>query len=165
MVALQRDRYNPTPRVLRYRSKHDKSFRSGGSDKASEIDSDVTDISYDPNSKVDAYTQDQKRLSDDEIWQIAEKYSTGASTYELAAEFGCHRSTISRALKKTGIEVSHKASKREALTDRVLEMCEGFTRPVDIGKELGINVTTVRKILLENGVRIRSSSEYKGHTK
>ncbi len=157
MVALQRDQYNPTSRILKYRAKHDKSFHLG---KPSEVDLDVTDISYDPNSKVNAYTQEQKRLSDDEIRQIAEKYSAGASTYELAAEFGCHRSTISRALKKSRIEVSHEASKREALTKRVLEMYEAYTRPIDIGKELGINVTTVRKILHENCVRIRGSAEY-----
>ena len=161
MVALQRDRYNLTPRVLKYRAKHDRSFQPGGFD----IDPDVTDTSYAPDSKVNTYTQEQKRLSDDEIRQIAEKYSAEASTYELAAAFGCHRSTISRALKKSGIEVTHEASKREALTKRVIEMYEGYMRPVDIGKELGINVTTVRKILHENGVHIRSSSEYKGHTR
>ena len=110
-MALQRDRYNPTPRVLKYRAKHDKSFLPGGFD----IDPDVTDTSYAPDSKVNTYTQEQKRLSDDEIRQIAEKYSAGASTYELAEEFCCHRSTISRALKKFGIEVSHEAAKREAL--------------------------------------------------
>ena len=157
MVALQRDHYNPTSRILKYRAKHDKSFYLS---KSSEVDPDVTDISYDPDSKVNAYTQEQKRLSDDEIRQIAEKYSSGSSTYELAAEFGCHRSTISRVLKKSGIEVSHKASKREALTKRVLDMYADYTKPVDIGKELGINVTTVRKILHENCVRIRGSAEY-----
>ena len=96
-----------------------------------------------------------------------EEVGVSASSHldELAAEFGCHRSTISRALKKSGIEVTHEASKREALTERVLEMYESYMRPVDIGKELGINVTTVRKILHENGVHIRSSSEYKGHTR
>ncbi|MCI7413920.1 helix-turn-helix domain-containing protein [Hornefia butyriciproducens] len=157
MVALQRDQYNPTSWILKYRAKHDKSFYLG---QSSEIDPDVTDISYDPDSKVNTYTQEQKRLSDDEIRQIAVKYSAGASTYELAAEFGCHRSTISRALKKSGIEVSHEASKREELTKRVLEMYADFIRPIDIGKELGINVTTVRKILHENCVRIKGSAEY-----
>lgn len=157
MVALQRNQYNPTSRILKYRAKHDKSFYLG---KPTEVDPDVTDVSYDLDSKVNAYTQDQKRLSDDEIRKIAEKYSAGASTYELAVEFGCHRSTVSRALKKSGIEVSHKASKREDLTARVLEMYEGYIRPVDIGKELGINASTVRKIQHENCVRIRSSAEY-----
>ena len=39
-------------------------------------------------------------------------------------------------------------------------MYADYIRPVDIGNELGINVTTVRKILHENCVRIRSSAEY-----
>ena len=78
---------------------------------------------------------------------------------------GISYSKFMNGLKKSGIEVTHKASKREVLTERVLEMYESNMRPVDIGKELGINATTVRKILHENGVHIRSSSEYKGHTR
>jgi len=44
-------------------------------------------------------------------------------------------------------------------------MYADYCKPVDIGKELGINAATVRKILHENGAHIRSSSEYKGHTR
>ena len=156
-----RTRFNPTPRVLKYRRQH---FRFGNTDNPAskpEIDPDVTDQSYDPDVKVNAYRQKQKRLSDSEIRQIAERYSAGASTYELAAAFGCHRSTISWALKKSGIEVTNEAAKRETLTEQVLQMYAEMQKPVDIGNALGINATTVRKILHENGVRIRSSSEYR----
>ena len=155
-----RTRFNPTPRVLKYRRQH---FGFGNTDNPGykpEIDPDITDQSYDPGVKVNAYRQKQKRLSDSEIRQIAERYSAGASTYELAAVFGCHRSTISRALKKSGIEVTNEAAKRESLTEQVLQMYAEMRKPVDIGKALGINATTVRKILHENGVRIRSSSKY-----
>lgn len=162
LVALLRTRFNPTPRVLKYRRQH---YGFGKTDSNPDIDPDITDQSYDPDVKVNSYKQKQKRLSDSEISQIVERYSEGASTYELAAAFGCHRSTISRALKESGIEVTHEAAKREALTEQVLQMYADYCKPVDIGKELGINAATVRKILHENGAHIRSSSEYKGHTR
>lgn len=159
-MALLRTRFNPTPRVLKYRRQHYGFGNNDNSGNKPEIDPDITDQSYDPDVKVNAYKQNQKRLSDSEIRQIAERYSAGASTYELAGAFGCHRSTISRTLKKSGIEVTHEAAKRESLTAQVLQMYADYHKPVDIGKALGINAATVRKILHENGVRIRSSSEY-----
>lgn len=159
-TALLRTRFNPTPRVLKYRRQHFGFDNTDDPEGKADIDPDVTDQSYSPDAKVNSYKQKQKRLSDSEIRQIAERYSAGASTYELAAAFGCHRSTISRALKKSGIEVTHEAAKREALTEQVLQMYADYYKPVDIGKALGINAATVRKILHDNGVRIRSSSEY-----
>ena len=85
---------------------------------ANDMDPGVTDTSYDPDSKVNSCKQKQKRLSDDEIQQIVDKYKAGATTYELAAEFGCHRRTISRALKKSGIEVSIKTESKDGVRIR-----------------------------------------------
>ena len=51
--------------------------------------------------------QQQKYLSDDEILEIVSKYKAGKSTYELAAEYGCHRYTISKHLKEAGVDVSN----------------------------------------------------------
>lgn len=148
------------PRVLRSRRQHAKASNINASEP---IDPEVTDLSLASETVAYSYKQAQHPLTDAEIRKVVERYSAGASTYELAAEFGCHRSTISRALKKSGIEVSHEASKRQALTERVLKMYADFNRPVDIGKALGINVSTVRKILHENNVHIRHSSEYPKH--
>ena len=66
------------------------------------IDPTITDTSYDPNSTVKEITQQQKTLSQAEIQAVIQKYEAGASTYELADEFGCHRSTISAVLKRNG---------------------------------------------------------------
>lgn len=144
-------------RILRYRSQHSNSSNTNGSEP---IDPDETDLSYIEESVVTSYKQQQKSLTDAELELVVQRYSEGASTYELAAQFGCHRSTISRALKKSGIEVTHEASKREALTEQVLQMYADYHKPVDIGKALGLNAATVRKILHENNVHIRHSSEY-----
>lgn len=63
------------------------------------IDPTITDLSYDPNFTIKEITQQQKTLSQTEVQAVIEKYEAGASTYELADEFGCHRSTISAVLK------------------------------------------------------------------
>lgn len=49
---------------------------------------------------------------------------------------------------------------KKALTEQVLKMYADYNRPVDIGKALGINCATVRKILHANNVYIRRSWEY-----
>lgn len=152
--------FKNTQRILKYREKHYKSSKDKGCEDSSDSDSDDVDHSYDPASIVQHYRQEQKQLSDAEISLVVQRYSEGSSTYELAKEFGCHRSTISRVLKKSGIEVSHKATSRTALCEKILQLYADYMRPVDISKELGINVATVRKILHGNNVRIKHSSEY-----
>ena len=72
------------------------------------IDPTITDTSYDPNSTVKVITQQQKTLSQSEVQAVIHKYEAGASTYDLADEFGCHRSTISAVLKRNGIVVTKR---------------------------------------------------------
>ena len=155
MVALQISRYNPLKKVVKYRRKH------GGIDDSRYIDSEAIVQYYNADSAVKTYKQKQKRLSDEEIRQVVERYSAGASTYELADEFGCHRSTISRTLKKCGIKVTHNCADRNALVEKILELYAEFMKPEDIGKVIDLHTSTVLKILHENGVRIRSSGEYR----
>jgi hypothetical protein len=47
--------------------------------------------------------QRQRRLTDAQVTEMAEKYQMGATVYELAAEYGCHRTTVAERLKKAGI--------------------------------------------------------------
>jgi hypothetical protein len=47
--------------------------------------------------------QRQRRLTDAHVTETAEKYQRGATVYELAAEYGCHRTTVAERLKKAGI--------------------------------------------------------------
>jgi len=49
--------------------------------------------------------QRQKRLNENEIDQLVADYQAGASTYQLAAKFGCHRSTISSHLKARSVQI------------------------------------------------------------
>ena len=50
-------------------------------------------------------SQRQRRLTGAQVVEMAAKYEAGATVYELAAEFGCHRTTIAERLKKAGISM------------------------------------------------------------
>ena len=126
----------------------------------SQVSTEFTDLSYDPDCIIVEIRQQQKDLTDDEIQQVVQRYSEGASIYELADEFGCHRGTISAVLKRQGIAVSSKLSGRPALVERVLRMYANGMHGKQIGTELGISPRSVSKILHDNNVRIRHSSEY-----
>lgn len=124
------------------------------------IDPSITDLSYDPNSTVKTITQQQKNLSELEIQTICERYKNGASSYELAKEFGCHRRTISDTLKRNGVEVSHQATAKPELVKKIIELYAEMKTPKEVGAIVGIGGDTVRKVLKENGIYIRKSWEY-----
>ena len=126
----------------------------------SDVDPATVDQSYNPDYTVKSIKQQQKKLTELETRTICERYKNGASSYELAKEFGCHRRTICDALKRNGVEVSHQASKKPELTKRIIELYAEYKTPKEIGAIVGIGCDTVRKVLKENGIYIRKSWEY-----
>ena len=104
--------------------------------------------------------QQQKYLSDDEILEIVSKYKAGKSTYELAAEYGCHRYTISKHLKEAGVDVSNRVARKESLVGLILQLYSEWYKPAEIAESLGISADSVRRCLKENGIELRHSSAY-----
>ena len=49
--------------------------------------------------------QRQRRLSEAQVGDMAHRYKQGATVYELAAEFGCNRTTVAERLKRIGLEL------------------------------------------------------------
>lgn len=105
--------------------------------------------------------QQQKYLSDEEVLEIISKYKAGKSTYELAAEYECHRYTISKHLKEAGIEVTNRVARKESLVGLILQLYSEWYKPAEIAKALGISADSVRRCLKENGVALRHSSAYR----
>ena len=126
----------------------------------SDIEQCINNTPYDPNCIVKTIKQQQKNLSELEIQTICKKYQSGSSSYELAKEFNCHRSTITAALRRNGIEVSHKAATKPELVKRVIGLYAEMKTPKEVGAIVGITGDTVRRILKENGIHIRRSWEY-----
>lgn len=47
----------------------------------------------------------QKRLTPEEIEKLIVEYQTGKTPIELSAKYGCHRITVTKILKRNGVEI------------------------------------------------------------
>jgi transposase-like protein len=59
------------------------------------------------------------RLTKAQVAQMATKYQAGATVCELAAEFGCHRTTVAARLKKAGVALRCQSPTAEAVDSMV----------------------------------------------
>lgn len=123
-------------------------------------DSEDKKYPYYKEKVIRSITQHQKCLTKLEIQAICDRYQNGVSIHKLAADFGCHRRTISDTLKRNGIEVSHLASKKPELVKKIIELYAEMKTPKEVGVIVGVNGDTVRKVLKVNGIYIRKSWEY-----
>jgi DNA-binding NtrC family response regulator len=62
------------------------------------------------NQRSGPIRQRQRLLTEAQVADMAVRYERGATVYELAAEFGCHRTTVAERLKKLGIRLRGRPS-------------------------------------------------------
>jgi DNA-directed RNA polymerase specialized sigma24 family protein len=105
--------------------------------------------------------QRQRRLTKAQVAEMAAKYETGATVYELAAEFGCHRTTVAARLKKEGIAMRGQSPKPE-LIDLMVQLCESGLSFQEIGKRIGCCANTVRNCLRERRIQVRDTHRRTG---
>lgn len=123
----------------------------------SEIDPEITDLSYDPNSIIKTIKQQQKHeFSKKEIEEIISAYRSGVSTYELAEQYNCHRSTISHQLKMYGIEV--KIEKIDI--DEAIALYESGWTTKQIAEKYHMTDNAVSRRLKKAGVKMRTRWDY-----
>lgn len=117
-----------------------------------------------PAKKVNEYgetvvgkvIQKQKHLTEEEIVLLVSEYKTGKSTYVLADQFGCHRSTVSSILKKHGVKVTHCKSKEKLNIQDAISMYENLHTAQEIADKYGVTRQMVTQSLHAHGVKIRS---------
>jgi hypothetical protein len=63
--------------------------------------------------------QRQRRLPGALVAEMAAKYEAGATVYELAAEYACHRTTVAERLKKAGIAMRLQPPTPESIDSMV----------------------------------------------
>ena len=98
----------------------------------------------------------QPRLSDEKVDQIVTAYEAGKTVYELAAEYGCHRVTISAALKRQGVALRH-TSPTSAQVDEMVRLYESGLSLAMVGERFGLNASTVLAQLRKKNVRTRNA--------
>jgi DNA invertase Pin-like site-specific DNA recombinase len=100
--------------------------------------------------------QRQRRLTEAQVAEMATKYQAGATVYELAAEFGCHRTTVAERLKKAGIVMRGQTPTPEAIDSMVRLYTNGLSF-LEVGKQLGSCANTVRNCLNGRGTPVRDT--------
>lgn len=108
-----------------------------------------------------ARRQAQPRISDEQARRIAEGYLAGKTVYELAAEFGCHRVTISAVLKRQGIALRLQPAAEEEV-ERMITLYQSGLSLAAVGESIGVNASTVLRHLRDNGVPTRTSQGQTG---
>lgn len=98
----------------------------------------------------------QPRLSDEKVGQIVTAYETGKTVYELAAEYGCHRVTISTVLKRQGVAL-RGTSPTAAQIDEMVRLYESGLSLARVGDRFGMNASTVLAQLRKRKIRTRDA--------
>lgn len=101
-----------------------------------------------------AKRQRQTRLDEEETSQLVARYCAGATVYELADQFGCHRTTVSDYLKAQGVKM-RLTSLTEAEIDQASELYESGLSLTKVGELMGANAETIRQRLLKRDVARR----------
>jgi predicted transcriptional regulator len=156
MVALSSVDENNYQRILQYNNSIEdvKSRMVDNSDNAKrryEQYDEQTRIVHTPKQ------QQQKRLTKDEIKQIISGYQNGATVYELAAQLGRHRNTISKVLKRNGIRPTIEL---DIDIQTITTLYNNGCKIADIAQRFNVSDEAIRRRLLENGVKMRTRGDY-----
>ncbi len=98
--------------------------------------------------------QKQRRLRGAEIDKLVAGYLVGATVYELAEQFGVHRSTVSELLERRGVTRRFGPLSPAQVAMATSLYGEGLSLAT-VGQQLGCHATTVRDALAKVGVEIR----------
>lgn len=101
--------------------------------------------------EVRSVRQRQRRLTEANVAELAARYGAGATVYELAAEFGCHRTTVAAQLKRLGIAMRLQSPTSDVVESMVRLYATGLSH-LEVGKQLGYSANTVRNHLLKRRI-------------
>ena len=101
-------------------------------------------------------SQRQRRLSEAQVIEMVARYEEGATVYELATEFGCHRTTVSARLKKAEVSLRLQSPTTNVI-DSMINLYSSGLSSIEIAERLGFCANTVRKSLQEKGIQLRDT--------
>lgn len=99
-------------------------------------------------------------FTDEDIDAIISAYNSGTSTYKIAEQYGCCKNTISDLLKQHGICVTNRKVQSKLPADIVIKMYGDMNTTEKIAEHFDVSAYSIRKCLLENGVKLRSRWDY-----
>jgi lambda repressor-like predicted transcriptional regulator len=111
----------------------------------------VTAVEYERTGPI---LQRQRRLTDTQALMLGDRYSEGATVYELAKEFDIRRATVSERLKKVGVSMRCQPPGNE-LINSMVGLYESGLSLAAVGDRVGTSARTVHRYLLIRGVQMR----------
>jgi DNA-binding transcriptional ArsR family regulator len=97
-----------------------------------------------------------RRLSDDDVAELASRYEAGATVDELAARFKIHRATVSRHMDRLGIARRQRGLDDDQARAAVSLYQDGWSL-ARLGVRFEVEAHTVRLALVKRGVRMRDT--------
>ena len=89
------------------------------------------------------------------LYQTQEK-----TTIELAEQFGCSKTTISKLLKAHGVHVTKEKAQAKLNVGEVITLYEQQHTSEEIARRFKVNPQVILKCLKSHGVKIRSRWDY-----
>jgi len=97
-----------------------------------------------------------RQLDTDQVRALIQGYVAGATTYELGAQFGIERRTVSTILHRHGVPMRRRGLTPDQV-DLAIHLYNLGWSLDRVGQHLGVNHTTVLNKLRERGVPMRDS--------
>ncbi|MER6813437.1 helix-turn-helix domain-containing protein [Spirillospora sp. NPDC000708] len=94
------------------------------------------------------------QLKDEEAREVVAAYEAGATVYQIGQRFGIGRQTVSKILKRRGVQMRRTGLSHEQ-TAEAAQLYEDGWSLARIGKHLAVSPETVRLRLLEEGTHLR----------
>lgn len=88
--------------------------------------------------------QRQRRLRSEDVLRLSQLYRDGATVYELAITFGCHRTTVATRLRSVGVSMRGQSPSNEIILEMKRLHTSGISSQA-IGELLGFCANTMRK--------------------
>lgn len=85
---------------------------------------------------------------------MIERYEAGATLAKLADEFGFHRTTVSRSLKKAGLRL-RRSGLDEHEARRAIDLYESGMTLAEVGETLRVAASPVRRALRDQDAVLR----------
>lgn len=115
------------------------------------------DLTIRPQSRVPhAHPKRAIQLNTVQLARLVTGYQAGATVYELAAEFGITRATVSEHLKRQSIQMRLRPPTAETI-DVIVRLYEQGLSMVRVGERTGVTAGTVLKYLRAGGVQTRDT--------
>lgn len=102
----------------------------------------------------------RREFTPTEVSEIIALYNSEKDTIKLAKQFNCSKNTINKLLRQNDVLVTKKKARAKIDVDKAISMYAEKITLEKIGEYFDVSSYTVREVLLENGIKLRTRWDY-----